>query len=251
MPLSAKTSTGLTPACRPRRSLSAVTQLFPLNLKILVKTNPTNVPAEPSLFRMLVLAAAALAVYAAFSVARAQNPAQNKQHMKTIYDAFDTGNLAALDHILATDCVDYTIPPGMKNGLEGDKEFFALFKTAFPDAKNRLEDLIAEGDYVAARVRFVGTHDGPLMGQPATPDLKFTPTVQVAEGDRVITVGAYTGTQTGDLMGIPPSGKPIDLTNIVFDRYDHGLIAERWDLADQFGLLQQLGVIPTDEQAKK
>lgn len=327
-----------------------------------------------SIYRFLVLAAAVLALYAAYSTARAQTPAQNKQHMKALYVAFENQDWAVFDQHIAADVNDHTIPPGMKNGREGIRELFKLYKGAFPDSKNIVEDIIAEGNYVAGRVRFVGTNDGPLMGTPAThkkidiiqmdvvrfdqnglavehwglgndlgifrqlglapappplpaalpmegtpvgkpakttaaqnkqsslafferftggrideclrlfaplfkvhfndetaplsagayggvgamylksfPALKFTPIAQVAEGNKVVTVGTYAGTQTGELMGLPASGKAVEFTDITFDRYNQGLIAERWDLGDQYGMLVQLGVLPApgENQAKK
>lgn len=86
----------------------------------------------------------------------------------------------------------------------------------------------------------------------AFPDLKYTPIVQVAERDRVVTLGAYTGTQTNQLMTILPTNRSISIPHVSFDRIENGRIAERYELGDQLGMLQQLGVIQMDQsQAKK
>ncbi|MDQ3397300.1 MAG: ester cyclase [Deinococcota bacterium] len=49
-------------------------------------------------------------------------------------------------------------------GLEGFKQFVAMLATAFPDLQVTLEDMIAEGDKVVARVTVSGTHKGTFMG---------------------------------------------------------------------------------------
>ncbi len=41
--------------------------------------------------------------------------------------------------------------------------YMQLVRTAFPDFHNTIEDLIAEGDQVAARLTYRGTHQGPLI----------------------------------------------------------------------------------------
>jgi predicted ester cyclase len=45
-------------------------------------------------------------------------------------------------------------------------------------------------------------------------------------------------------MGIPPTGKPVAMQGIDIVRIANGKIVEHWATFDQFGLLQQLGVVP-------
>jgi predicted ester cyclase len=70
---------------------------------------------------------------------------------------------------------------------------------------------------------------------------------QVVEGDRVATRFTVHGTHTGDLLGIAPTHKIVTVTGIVFSRLADGQIAEEWENFDQFGMLQQLGALPTRE----
>jgi predicted SnoaL-like aldol condensation-catalyzing enzyme len=98
------------------------------------------------------------------------------------------------------DGVDVTVPPGKKL-------FLSKFFTAFPDAHFTTEDLIAEGDTVAVRRTFRGTH-------------------------------------TSSLMGIPPTSKQVTITDMAFLRVADGKFVEAWNNADELGLLRQLNVIP-------
>jgi predicted ester cyclase len=92
-------------------------------------------------------------------------------------------------------------------GPQAYKHFLSKFLAAFPDAHFTIEDLIAEGDTVAVRRTFRGTH-------------------------------------TGSLMGIPPTGRQVTITDIAILRVANGKFVEGWNNADELGMLQQLGVIP-------
>ncbi len=83
------------------------------------------------------------------------------------------------------------------------------------------------------------------------PDIHFTIDDQTADGDIVVSRFHVTGTHTGTLMGIPPTGKRVQFVGIVYDRITNGKIAERWEVTDFFGLLQQLGAIPAPGQAQQ
>ena len=87
------------------------------------------------------------------------------------------------------------------------------------------------------------------MYRTAFPDIHFTIDEQIAEGDTVMTRWTARGTQTGELAGMPPTGKSVTVTGIVVDRFSNGMIAETWAIFDQFGMMQQLGVIPSPGQS--
>ncbi len=117
-------------------------------------------------------------------------------------------DLADLDEFIAADFVSHSAPPGLAPGIEGVKQWVSIFYNAFPDLDGAVEDVVAEGDKVA--VRFSGT-----------------------------------GTHQGDLFGIPPTGKAIKTTGINIFRIADGKIVEHWNNADDLGVMQQLGVIPS------
>jgi len=136
---------------------------------------------------------------------------ENKAVARRAYDAFNqglrTGNLAALDEVIAANMVDHNPAPGQGPGLEGAKQVFTQFFAAFPDLQFTVEDMIAEGDKVASRITARGTHKG-------------------------------------DFQGIPATGKQVMQTGIDILRIAGGKVVERWGQFDDLGMLQQLGVVP-------
>jgi steroid delta-isomerase-like uncharacterized protein len=123
-------------------------------------------------------------------------------------EIFTRGNLDAAEEIYAPGYVghDPSNPEDVR-GPEGAKQAAADYRRAFPDLRVTVEDLIAEGDKVVARLRFRGTH-------------------------------------LGELEGIAPTGRRVDSTGIVVSRMEGGKIAEDWANFDDLGLMRQLGAIP-------
>jgi steroid delta-isomerase-like uncharacterized protein len=76
------------------------------------------------------------------------------------------------------------------------------------------------------------------------PDLKLTIDDGIAQGDKVAARWTMTGTQKGELFGIPATGKQVTQSGTTFYRLADAKIAELWFLADNLGMMQQLGVVP-------
>ena len=130
-------------------------------------------------------------------------------------EIFGQGKLAAAEEIVAPEHVDRgpgTVP-GLPSGPEGTKMFVTVYRNAFPD-------------------------------------VQFTIDEQIAEGDKVVTRWTATGTHKGELAGIPPTGKSSTVTGVAVNRIVNGKMVESWGIFDQFGMLQQLGVIPAPAQNK-
>jgi predicted ester cyclase len=129
-------------------------------------------------------------------------------------EVFGQGKLAVADEIVAPDHVDRgpNSLPGLPPGPEGSKMIVTLYRNAFPD-------------------------------------IQFTIDEQIAEGDKVVTRWTGFGTHKGELAGIPPTGKSATVNGIGIDRIVNGKIVESWGAFDQFGMMQQLGVIPAGPQA--
>jgi predicted ester cyclase len=53
-------------------------------------------------------------------------------------------------------------------GREAFTEYMRTVQRAFPDFHNKIEELIAEGDKVVARLTYSGTHRGERFGNPPT-----------------------------------------------------------------------------------
>jgi steroid delta-isomerase-like uncharacterized protein len=138
-------------------------------------------------------------------------PDDNKAIVRRfIEQAFNAGNLAVVDELVAGDYVNHLASNEVR-GPEGMKQFVTTYRTAFPDYACTIDD-------------------------------------QIAEGDKVVTRWTVRGTQRGELMGIPPTGKRITLPGVVIDRIANGKLAETWLHADVLEMMQQLGVIPEPEQ---
>jgi len=86
------------------------------------------------------------------------------------------------------------------------KEAVAMFGRAFPDLKHTVEEMIAEGDTVAARWTVHGTH-------------------------------------TGAFQGLTPTGNPVTNTGITVHHLRDGCISETWLAYDNLSFLQQLGPV--------
>ena len=94
----------------------------------------------------------------------------NKDVIRRLLAEVDRGNLDVVDAFYAPGYVDRTPSPirSLAPGRDGVRQAFALFQRAFPDTRHTIEDLIAEGDRVVARISARGTHTGELFGHAAT-----------------------------------------------------------------------------------
>ena len=131
--------------------------------------------------------------------------ADDKAAVRRFYQEVINGrNLDALDELLTPDGVDHTF--GSQNA-EQAKQFFAMVQQAFPDLHAEVHDVIAEGDLVAVRV-------------------------------------TYTGTHQGEFVGIPATWKQTTTNGVDWFRMQDGRQAEHWGGPDMLSLLAQLGVLP-------
>lgn len=79
----------------------------------------------------------------------------------------------------------------------------------------------------------------------AIPDRQLTIDDVIAEGDRVVARVTVTGKHLGEIRGIPATGRSISQPSITIFRMANARIAEGWLAADNLSVMQQLGVIPT------
>lgn len=134
---------------------------------------------------------------------------QHKNASRNLIEkGFNQKDPSAVDAYFSRNLVDHALPPGVPEGFEGRKIFYSAFLAAFSDLRVRVEDVFAEGDKLVTRWSAQGTHDG-------------------------------------ELMGIPPTGRKASIGGVAIDRFENGQSVEHWEVFDQFGLMQQLGVIPS------
>ena len=133
--------------------------------------------------------------------------------MRRAYDLLNARDIDGFGELLADDFVEHEEFPGIEPTKEGVKTFFRMYHAAFPDLRMDAEDVLSSGDKVVARARATGTHQGELMGIPAT-------------------------------------GKSIDVQFVDIIRFgDDGLAREHWGVFDSMTMMQQLGVVPVGAPA--
>lgn len=130
----------------------------------------------------------------------------NKAAIRRLFDeVFGAGKVDSVAELVADNVLGHDpTDPKPKRGPENVQQVAVLFRTAFPDLRLTVEDVIAEGDKVAAHWTLRGTHQGSFMGIPAT-------------------------------------GKTASTTGITIYRLAQGKITEYWGSFDALGLMRQLG----------
>ena len=83
----------------------------------------------------------------------------------------------------------------------------------------------------------------------AFPDFKATIDDIIAEGDKVVIRQTFSGTHKGEFMGIAPTGKRVSFGVMDIVRIAGGKFVEHWGQMDSMGMMQQLGAIPTPGQS--
>ncbi len=83
--------------------------------------------------------------------------------------AWNAGDLATVDALLAPTFVNHSAPPGAAADREAFTQGLVRTRTAFPDFHVTIEDLFGEGDKVVARFTVAGTHQAvwehPIVGR--------------------------------------------------------------------------------------
>ena len=113
---------------------------------------------------------------------------------KIVEEMFNRGNLDVASEIFAADFVDrgHVQVADKKDGPEGFAQFVMSIRSALPDLVAAIQNMVAEGDYVA-------------MWNTAT------------------------ATHRGELFGMPPSGRQINMRDFHFFRFFDGKIVEHWN----------------------
>jgi len=122
-------------------------------------------------------------------------------------EVWGKGSLAAVDELFAANFVFNYPAPGATPDLKGYKQTVTSLCAPFANIQCTAEDVVAEGNKVAVRWTWRGTHKG-------------------------------------ELMGIAPTGKQVMITGIGILRIVGGKIVEEWGEMDSVGMMQQLGVFP-------
>ena len=130
---------------------------------------------------------------------------------RLVEEGINQGKLEVMDELLAPDILDHQwYGPGYPPSRAGIKALTAALRTAFPD------------DLHAVATTLVASNDGR----------------------QTFAIIRTTGTHTGPYLGVPPSGRKIALDIEEAARWENGKMVEHWGVADNLGLLSQLGFFP-------
>ena len=78
----------------------------------------------------------------------------------------------------------------------------------------------------------------------AFPDYAGTNVEQIAEGEKVANRFVFLGTHLGEFEGVTPTGKRVEFVGHSIDRVVEGKIVESWVEVDMLGVMRQLGAEP-------
>ena len=85
----------------------------------------------------------------------------------------------------------------------------------------------------------------------AFPDYAGTNVEQIAEGDKVANRFVFLGTHLGEFEGVTPTGKRIEFIGQSIDRVVEGRIVESWVEVDMLGVMRQLGAVPQQGRSEE
>jgi prolycopene isomerase len=126
---------------------------------------------------------------------------------RLIEEVWEQGKVDVADEILAPDIVNHDLMPGAQDGLEGFKHHVVDLRGGSSDLHLKVEFLVGAGEWVTARWRWQGIHDGPIFG-------------------------------------IPASLRRLDVPQLAVWRFENGKAKDFWQRSDETGMLIQMGVIP-------
>jgi steroid delta-isomerase-like uncharacterized protein len=130
--------------------------------------------------------------------------AENKQRYADYIQAiFNEARFDQLDGYLADGYEIKDAPPGSAPGAAGIREVVTMFRTAFPDMVITLDEVIAEGDWVASKSTLQGTH-------------------------------------RGDFLGLAPTGRTVNVTSLTMVKLRDGRLTESWVKNDVAAMMRQL-----------
>jgi len=139
--------------------------------------------------------------------------AANKEVIRAFIEhVLNQGRFDRMNDLVLENFIELDPLPGQQQGREGLKAVLMQFRSAFPDIRWRIDEMVSEGEKVVTRFTWTGTHRDTFLGIPAT-------------------------------------GRQVEVKGVVIDRLETGKMADSRILMDTLGLLQQLGALPPPPSA--
>ena len=136
---------------------------------------------------------------------------RNKEAALAIMKAFEENKPEALDTLIAEDAKEHTPDPSMgitSTGRQMVKDVLASIKSGYPDYKNEVKHVAADGDMVMVYFTMKGTNSGPMGNMPAT-------------------------------------NKTIEVDGVDIMKFnDKGMATDHWGVYDNMKMMEQLGLMP-------
>jgi steroid delta-isomerase-like uncharacterized protein len=138
--------------------------------------------------------------------AQAEVEEQNKAAVLRWFREVSRSNFESLyEELFAPDCKQYMPPNAEPISFEHYKPMAQQIYDAFPEITHTVDEIVAEGDKVVAKILVHTVHKGEFFGIPAT-------------------------------------GKDLEWASIAIFQLSEGKIKARWEIADVLGIMQQLGM---------
>ena len=129
--------------------------------------------------------------------------AANKELLRRFYkEVYVDWNMSLVDEVVSSQFVSHDWSEGLA-GPQAFRDYYSALRSAVPDARYEVDDLIAEGDRVVVRWRLLGTHKGAFRG-------------------------------------LAPTGRAIVLKGVAIYRVEDGKLLERWVVSDLYGALEEI-----------
>jgi predicted ester cyclase len=93
---------------------------------------------------------------------------RNLAVVRRMYACWNSGDPGFVDEFISPDVVNHALPPGSPPGRDSFVWLYEVYRAAFADTSDELQELLADGDTVIGRVRHRGRHVGEFFGVPAT-----------------------------------------------------------------------------------
>ena len=131
----------------------------------------------------------------------------------TVERMFDLINRNQVEHLYESVADSVVVHSTMLTDPKGDirdlRQLFTLVRNGFPDVQTTVDQIASEGEMVAVRFIFAGTH-------------------------------------LGELRGNDPTGRQVSWQEGMFFRFDEGKVHEIWHIINVMEVLEKLGVLPSE-----
>lgn len=126
--------------------------------------------------------------------------------VREFYDLVNRGAISEVERLISPSFINHEHLPGMSAGRDGVADFLELMRSAFPDFRMTVDDVIAAGDTAVVRLRMSGTHKGEFLDVPAT-------------------------------------NRSFEVETIDIVRFDGELAIEHWGVTDTMAMFDKLGIV--------